>query len=127
MMKFSYDTSYFPPAPSLEIKLAVPEEAFEVGPLTALVDTGADVTIVPIRHIDPLKIQVDNRKFLRSQWGERRVVDTYLLDVGLGNIRLPLVEVIADELGNEVIIGRNVLNKLVATLNGPAQSMEISD
>jgi len=127
MMQFSYDTTYFPPAPSLEIKLAIPEESFEIGPLTALVDTGADVTIVPIEHIEPLKIQVDNRKFLRSHWGERRTVDIYLLDVGLGNIRLPLVEIIADELGNEIIIGRNVLNKLIATLNGPAQSMEIAD
>jgi predicted aspartyl protease len=124
-MKFSYDIDYFPPAPSVEIRLGVPDESFTVGPLRALVDTGADVSIVPLHYIEPLSVQVDNRKYLRSQWGEHRQVDTYLLDVGIGDMRLPVVEIIADEQGGEVILGRNVLNKLVMTLNGPEQMLEI--
>lgn len=62
---------------------------------------------------------------MRSQWGERRTVDVYLLDVGIGDIRLPLIEGVADERGSEVILGRNVLNKLIVTLNGPKQELEI--
>lgn len=125
-MKFSYNTNYFPPAPSVEIWLGIPEQALEVGPLLALVDTGADASIIPIHHIELLKIQVDNRKYLRSQWGERRLVDTYLLDVAIGQMRLPLIEIIADELGDEVILGRNILNKLIATLDGPRQILKLS-
>ncbi len=124
-MKFPYDADYFPPAPSIEIHLAVPDESFTVGPLPALVDTGADVSIVPLQYVKPLQIQVDDRKYLRSQWGERRQVDIYTVDIGIGQMKLPLVEIIADELGDEVIIGRNVLNKLVATLNGPKQTLEL--
>jgi hypothetical protein len=45
--------------------------------------------------------------------------------VGIGDMRLPVVEIIADEQGGEVILGRNVLNKLVMTLNGPEQMLEI--
>lgn len=126
-MKFSYDIEYFPPAPRAEIRLGVPDESLVVGPLRALVDTGADVSIVPIHYIEPLNVQVDNRKHLRSQWGERRQVDTYLLDVGIGDMRLPVVEIIADEQGGEVILGRNILNKLVTTLNGPEQMLEIGE
>jgi hypothetical protein len=40
-------------------------------------------------------------------------------------MRLPAVEVVADERGEEVIIGRNVLNFLVMTLNGPKRVLEI--
>jgi len=48
-----------------------------------------------------------------------------LLDVGIGGLRLPLVEVVADDRGNEVIVGRNVLNNLIVTLDGPKQVLEI--
>jgi len=41
------------------------------------------------------------------------------------SLRLPLVEVVADDRGNEVIVGRNVLNKLIVTLDGPKQVLEI--
>lgn len=126
-MKFAYDQHYFPPAPSIKIRLAPLDESFQVGPLVALVDTGADVSIIPIQHIEPLQLQADNRKYLRSQWGDSRIVDTYRLDVGIGEMRLPFVEVIADEIGEELIVGRNLLNKLNLRLNGPRQFLEISD
>jgi predicted aspartyl protease len=126
-MKFPYDLGYFPSAPSVEIQLGVLDEAFRVGPLRALVDTGADVTIVPQRSIRLLKVQVDDRKYLRTPWGERRVVDIHFLDMGIGDMRLPCVEIVADDLGDSVILGRNVLNKLVLMLDGPKQVLEILD
>jgi len=124
-MKFPYDTGFFPPAPIIEIRLGIPEASLQIGPLTALVDSGADVSIVPLHYIKPLGLQVDNRKYLRSAWGERRQVDVYFLDMGIADIRFPLVEIIADELGNDVIIGRNVLNKLVMKLDGPKNLLEL--
>lgn len=95
-MNFPYDKSYRPPAPVITIYLAVPGEPFSVGPLSAFVDTGSDGTIVPFRYISPLGLSVDNRKLLRSQWGERRVVDIYLLEMGIADVRFPLVEIVAD-------------------------------
>jgi predicted aspartyl protease len=124
-VKFKYDRSYRPPAPVITIQLAVPGEPFSVGPLSAFVDTGADGTIVPLRYLSPLGLTVDNRKYLRSQWGERRVVDICVLEVGIADVRLPLTEIVADQLGNEVIVGRNLLNHLVLTLNGPEQVVRI--
>ncbi len=124
-MKAPYDRSYVPPAPRLTVRLAVPDESFSETELSALVDTGADVTIMPARLIEPLDIQADNRKILRSPWGERRPVNVYLLDVGIGDIRLPLMEIVADDRGNEVILGRNVLNRLKMVLDGPRQLLEL--
>ncbi len=124
-MKFPYDASYLPPAPTIEIRLGAPEAMLPVGPLNALIDTGADVCIVPIRYIEPLGVQVDNRKFLKSAWGEHRPVDVYLLDLGIGEMRFPLVEIVADDQGDAVILGRNLLNKLDLRLDGPRTVLEL--
>ena len=81
-MKITYNHAYMPPAPTVEITLGIPTEALTVGPLPAFVDTGADATIVPYRHLRPLQLQTDDRKYMRSQWGESRVVDIYFLGSG---------------------------------------------
>ncbi len=125
-MKFPYNAcNYFPPAPSIEIWLGVLDESLAVGPLHALVDTGADATIVPSHHIRPLDVHVDDRKYLRTQWGERRIVDIYFLDVGICGLRLPCMEIVVDDMSDEIVVGRNVLNKLSLLLNGPGQVLEI--
>ncbi|MFQ5340263.1 MAG: hypothetical protein ACE5F6_01820 [Anaerolineae bacterium] len=57
---------------------------------------------------------------LRSQWGERRTVFLYLVDLQIGEVVLPGVYVVGDELGEETVLGRNVLNQLRVLLDGPA-------
>lgn len=125
-MRFSYNFDYFPPAPFIDISLGPPEQSLSIGPLSAFVDSGADATLVPIRHIRLLQTQADDRKYLPSQWGERRTVDIYYVDVGIGDVRLPLIEVVADEMSDEVIVGRNVLNQLRVVLNGPRGVVDVS-
>lgn len=126
-MKFPYDSKYFPPAPVIEVRLGAPNSALSVGPFQALIDSGADATIVPIRMIESLGLQVDNRKFLVSPWGERRQVDVYLLDVQVGKTKFPVVEIVADDYGNEFILGRNVLNKLAVLLDGPNTELDLRE
>ena len=126
-MKFPYDSHYSPPAPSVEIWLGTPGESLASGPHSALVDTGADISIIPAKHIRPLQAVPDDYRYLRSQWGERRRVAIYSLDIGIGNMRWPSVEVVADEHGAEIILGRNVLNRLLVTLDGPKRVLEMPD
>ncbi len=124
-MKTRYDSGYAPPAPCLGIRLAAPDEPFRSQELKVLVDTGADATIVPAQYVEPLGVQIDNRKLLRSPWGGRQAVDVYLLDIEIGGQRLPMIEIVADEQGEEAILGRNVLNRLFMVLNGPKLMLEI--
>ncbi len=46
-MKAAYLSQYFPAFPSLPVRLGYPGEDLSLGPLDALVDTGADGTLVP--------------------------------------------------------------------------------
>jgi len=82
---------------------------------------------VPSRYVERLGLPVDNQKYLVSQSGQRRVVNVYALDVGIADIRLPAMEIVADERGADVIVGRNILNRLNITLRGPQRELEIHD
>jgi hypothetical protein len=122
-----YDQELYPPAPVVEVRLGRPGESLAVGPLRAIVDTGADGSIAPSRHLESLKLPVMGTVSLRGQWDAGQGANVYRLDLGIGGIRLPSVEFVADERGGEVILGRNVLNKLVLILDGPRQLLEIRE
>ena len=124
-MTAPYDQTYSPPLPIVDIVLRLPE-GDRVGPLRAIIDTGADATIVPISALAPLPLRPFQSGFLRSAWGERRSIDLYLLDIQIADLTLPGVEVVGDEVGDELILGRNVLNKLILRLDGPALTTTVS-
>src|SRR5262249_36822731 len=101
-VKPPYDRSYFPPAPISEISLAAPGERFAVGPLRALPDTGADACVIPARLIEPLGLQIDSEQYLTGLGGARRRVDIYIVDIGIGGLRLPGIEIAVDEEGDDI-------------------------
>jgi len=47
-MKQSYNTSYYPPIPALEIRLYSSITDEFAGPFLAVLDTGSDATLVPL-------------------------------------------------------------------------------
>jgi hypothetical protein len=57
--------------------------------------------------------------------GESQVADIYLVSLRIGSHLLGAVRVVAGLEGEEIILGRNVLNQLVVTLNGLASTVEI--
>jgi predicted aspartyl protease len=121
-MKIAYNTAYFPPAPVLPVSLAIPDTTPEIGPLTALVDTGADGTFIPATLLEQLNAPVIYNTNARTYLSERpRRVSIHQIDLIIGAMRLPNIEVVSDDWNSEVIIGRNVLNKLNLHLHGPQQ------
>jgi len=124
-LKYSYD--YYPPAPVIDVTFITAAEYLRTQSFVALVDSGADATIVPIRYLDEIHAPPTVEMIARSQWGERRRVMLYLVDVSVGDVTLPGIEVIGDEFVDEVVLGRDVLNKLVVVLNGPNGRLTISE
>ena len=125
-MKTIYSDDYSPPAPVLNITLAVPDQAPRVGPYSALIDTGADGTFIPTAILERLTLSVIYTTIARVHiGGSRQQVSVYELDILFDTNRLPNVEVVADDWGNEIILGRNFLNKLRLHLDGPKQITEL--
>lgn len=129
MNKVAYNAAYIPPAPVVPVKIAAPGEAPEEITRSALVDTGADGTFVPARMLEELELPIVYLTNVRSHLGEKlhrasvHQVDFVLFDT----IRLPNIEVVSDDWGDSIIIGRNVLNKLHIHLDGPSEVLGIGE
>lgn len=93
--------------------------------LTALVDTGADATLVPAHFLKQGNAEMLRSARIRSHWGEFRLVTLYLIDLTIAGEHLAGIEVVADDQSDEVILGRNVLNKLILLLDGPRNQSDL--
>ncbi|MBL7064620.1 MAG: hypothetical protein ISS49_10525 [Anaerolineae bacterium] len=120
-----YAKTWYPPMPVLEIWLGYPEESLSLGPYIAIVDTAADGTIIPIGLIERLEAPFVDDVRLRSQWGEWHRARMFTVDIGVGSLCLPAIEVVGDERSDEIILGRNVLNRLRLLLDGPASVTKV--
>ena len=45
--------------------------------------------------------------------------------VAIGDVILPGIEVVGDPFGNEIVVGRDILNRLRILLDGPARITEV--
>jgi predicted aspartyl protease len=124
-MKQSYNQDYFPPIPVLQVRFSTPEWDLRTETLEAVVDTGADGTLVPVKYLQQIEASIEGRSGLRSQWGERRVVNLYLVDIEIEGLTLPGMWVVGDGVSDEIVLGRNVLNHLQLLLDGLANTTEV--
>jgi hypothetical protein len=125
-MIYRYSRDYYPPAPIVDVTFVSAAENLRVGPLPAFVDSGADGTIVPVNYLDEIRAPSTIEMSIRSQWGESRRVLLYLVDAQIGDMTLPGIEVVGDSVSEEIVLGRDVLNRLRVLLNGPEETTEVS-
>ena len=126
-MKFNYNQGYYPAIPTAEVTFVTVANSLRIGPFSAVIDTGADGTIVPINYLNQILASPTVEMTMRSQWGESRPVLLYLVDIQIGDLVLPGIEVVGDELSDEIILGRDVLNRLNLLLEGPSGITTITE
>lgn len=125
VLSYIYSTSHMPSAPVMEIGILGPgEESREVS-LTCFVDTGADATLLPIHILQLVGAEYIEPRYVRGVTGARVLAETYLAVVHVGQQFIPVTSAVALLRGEEAILGRDVLNHLVVTLDGPAEVLEI--
>jgi predicted aspartyl protease len=124
-MSTPYSHVHFPPAPVLKIALALPDQPPLYNFAYALVDTGADGTFVPLDHLIALNARAEYQVRVRGHLSGSRIADVYAVDIVIDALRLPAIDVIADPENQEVILGRNVLNKLLLLMDGPHAVLDL--
>ncbi len=120
-----YDASYPMPFPVLPVVLRQIDGSARTSPLSALVDSGADVTIAPKALLTTVGAEEIFSGYLRAHWGGRRPVTVVLVDLEVEGQLLPGIEVVGDEQGQDVLVGRNVLNKPIVLLDGPGRVTDV--
>jgi hypothetical protein len=118
----AYNTSHFdPPAPVARVMLRSPDGAGTVPDVLLLLDTGADVTLLPRAAVERLGIpvQVDQSYELMGFDGARSVAPFSDLDMIFLRRAYRGRYLLIDE--DRGILGRDVLNHLALLLDGPKQ------
>jgi hypothetical protein len=121
---YNYDSDYDPPMPVVDLSIGLPLSDTIVD-LPAIVDSGADGTMIPVRHLQQVGARRSRKAMMRGVTGGAALVDLYAVAVRLGSYRQGFVEVVGVVDSDETIIGRDILNHLSVTLNGPALAVEI--
>ena len=123
---YPYSRSYQPAMPVVAIGLGRGGRTEPGKSHEALIDSGADGTLVPVDILEEIGARLVGAARIRSVLGDSQVADIYLVSLQIGPHVLSAVRVIAGPEDDEIILGRNVLNQLVITLNGLASTVEIS-
>jgi predicted aspartyl protease len=91
--------------------------------LAALVDTGADVTLVPLAVAQRLRLPNVDRSVLEGVGGR-----TVTVTVHAATIQLPGLRTLAPVIsyGHEALIGRDLLARLALRLDGPAAELSVT-
>ncbi len=121
---YQYDSDYDPVMPVVDIHIgrAMAKAALT---LSALVDSGADATMIPIHYLQQIHARRSRKKWMRGTAGGRILVDLYPISLQLGSLAQAHLEVVGNTQNDEVIVGRDVLNCLTITLNGLGNSVEV--
>jgi hypothetical protein len=119
---YDYDLAYVPAMPVVTISIGRADSA-TVLTLPALIDSGADATMIPIRHLKQVKAIKRQQVFIRSVSGKRAGATLYTVSLQFAHYQRDRIDVVGNQDTDEVIIGRDVLNHLVVTLDGLADAV----
>jgi hypothetical protein len=124
---FPYDDKAYSPAmPVVEVALLTLAQREPAAQLIAVVDSGADATLLPIDALDAAGASYVGTRRMRGITGHALTVDVYVTLLQVGPHLVTGVRAVAQSPGSEAILGRDVLNQLEVTLNGPAQETWIA-
>ena len=117
---YDYSTQYSPSAPVVDIYIYNKANPENIQPISLLVDSGADATILPIHLLEKIDAPVISMATLRSIDGSRFSTFIYRVSLRIGDHTINRVNVASAEESDRIVLGRDVLNYLVLTLDGPA-------
>lgn len=117
-----YDDDYTPPAPVLTVRIVGSGggKRPKSETIQALVDTGADFTLLPLDLLQRINAPFIRSHRMRGLLGQSTPVDIYGVTVQVAHHTIKHIRAIAiRDNAEEPILGRNVLNELVMQLDGP--------
>jgi predicted aspartyl protease len=115
-MSSPHSQDFRPPFPTLIVHLRSGD--VRTGPFVALLDTGADVTFVPLFLLEKIEALEAFTARVRSHFGDSKSAQLYVVAFEVDGVNLASTYVVADEDGNDIILGRDVLNKLPLFIDG---------
>lgn len=118
---FPYDSRRTPPAPVLPLRVGTPGVEPSVA-VPALIDSGADITVLPHTLVASLNLPQVGYLTVQGVGGMTQRALVYAAEIEVRGLRR-IVEVVG--MGGETLLGRDVLNLWVVTLDGPRRVLRV--
>lgn len=122
-MKIAFDDSYDPPAPVLPVHVSGVKGTGPGLLLHALVDTGADCSVISARVVRALRLPIVDKVIVKGFAGKAEPSAVHAIQMRVGGRRL-LARVVAS--GTESLLGRDILNQLELYLDGHSAVCELA-
>ncbi len=120
------DATLSPPAPFIDVVVIHPTDDNRSTQLRGKLDTGADLSAIPSSLMIELNLLARGTVTERDYKGETTIHAAYGVSLEIAGVRLDNVKVVATPRAS-VLLGRNVLNKFIITLDGKALTFEMQD
>jgi len=125
--QFSMDLGYFPPCLSIDILIGSPDlKAKIVYKITnVLLDTGSDLTLIPNKIIQRLKLKPIGTKELENFSNEVVEVKYYLCRIIIEDVADAIFEI--GGIDSDAMIGMDLMKDWHVLINGPNGTFEIAN
>jgi predicted aspartyl protease len=119
MTRYRYNRQVEPPAPYVHVTIGRADGGGEPETVAALVDSGADKTVVPQSLVERLRLMQAGIVQAQGLNHVGSIMATYVVRIGVQGMAESVVQVIAAPEEEYVLLGRDVLNRYRVTLDGP--------
>lgn len=121
---YRYSPSFDPPAPALDVEVVHPYTSVR-HIILAKFDTAADQTLIPEQVAAALNLDIAGMSVAQPLDSVARIYVVYRVDLIIAGRQFIDLEAAAAPI-DYILLGRDVLNELVITLDGPQRTFTIS-
>ena len=118
-----YNRNVEPPAPFLDVVAEHPTTGQQLT-LPAKVDTGADISALPVIAVDQLRLRPIRSISVEGYDSKPSSVSTYAVTLNVAHAHFQMEVIVITE--PYVLLGRDVLNYFYARLDGPDLAFDLS-
>jgi hypothetical protein len=120
-----YDASFNPPAPVMQVEVRNPLTGASMQ-LRAQIDSGTSISVIPVSAATHLGLNATGALEARGFDLTPKRLPTFLLMMLLDDFVILNAEVVAAS-RNDMLLGRDVLQSFIVTLNGKTETFELVD